>query len=87
MGEEVKQINDGLHYGRWEMTNLPDSFYRAEQEYLYPADVVTRCQMCDCEIDIEDCEDEEGRYCDECYELFQEEQKEDNDDEVEKENE
>lgn len=64
--------------------NLPDSFYRAERNYLYntPYDKVYRCLICECTLDEDntsECEDE--LYCVECYELFQEENKEESEEE------
>jgi len=49
---------------------------RAEQDFLYPSDRIIHCQMCDVVIDIEEVVDPDSIYCDECYELFKEEQKE-----------
>ena len=49
-------------------------FDSAERDYLYPADKIVRCAMCEEIIDVDECMDPDCVYCDECYEMFQDEQ-------------
>ena len=52
-------------------------FDSAEQSYLYPADKIVRCAMCEEIIDVDECMDPDCIYCDDCYEMFNEKESED----------
>ena len=47
-------------------------FDSAEQSYLYPADKIVRCAMCEEIIDVDECIDPDSIYCDDCFLMFNE---------------
>jgi len=51
-------------------------FDSAERDFLYPADKIFRCAMCDEVIDVEDCMDPDSVYCDDCFKMFNESENE-----------